>query len=89
MELLLAEEVCSLIHRLCDGILDPVAYLAHAQLADGGRVIDPLVCRGFPRPTSHQTRGVCSVVVVGDDGAERLDGEGDGGHLVLPVSAVD
>ena len=37
-----------------------------------------------PRPP-----GACSIVVVGDDGAELLDGEGDSGHLVLPDSAVD
>ena len=43
--MLLAEEVRSLIHRLCDGILDPVAYLARVQLADGGLVVDPLVQR--------------------------------------------
>jgi hypothetical protein len=85
--LLLAEEVRSLLHRFRDGIPDPVAYLAHVQLADGGLVIDPLVRRGFPRPTSHRTRGVCSIVVVGHDGAELLDDAGDDGgedHPTIP-----
>ena len=43
--MLLAEKVCSLINRLCDGILDPVAYLARVKVADGGLVVDPLVHR--------------------------------------------
>ena len=43
--LLLAEEVCDLIHHPCDGILDPVAYLARVKVADGGLVLDPLVHR--------------------------------------------
>ena len=86
---LLAEEVRSLIHCLCDGILDPVADLAHVHLADGGLVLDPLVCRWFPRPYLSPSTWCLRVVVVGDDGSGLLDGEGNGGHLVLPSSAVD
>ena len=88
--MLLAEEVRSLIHRLCDGTLDPVADLARVQLAEGGLVVDSLVHRLFPCPTSPRPRGVFSGgVVVGDDGPELLEGEGDGGHLVITASAVD
>ena len=45
--------------------------------------------RDFLAPTSPHPRGACSVAVVGEDGTELLDGKDDGGHLVLPASAVD
>ena len=34
-------------------------------------------------------RGACSVLIVGNDGAEPLDGKGDGCLLALPASAGD
>ena len=51
--------------------------------------VDPLFSGDVLAPTSPCTCGAFSVVVIGDDGAEPLDGEGDGGHLFLPASAVD
>ena len=48
-----------------------------------------LFAGGFLAPTSPRPRGLCGVGIVGDDGVELLDGEVDGGHLVLPASAVD
>ena len=42
VELLLAEEVCSLPHRFCDGILDPITYLAPVLATGGGLAVDRL-----------------------------------------------
>ena len=39
---LLAEEVHSLPHRFCDGILDPITYLAPVLATGGGLAIDHL-----------------------------------------------
>ena len=42
VELLLAEEVHSLPHRFCDGILDPITYLAPVLATGGGLAVDRL-----------------------------------------------
>ena len=42
VELLLAEEVRSLPHRFCDGILDPITYLAPVLATGGGLAVDRL-----------------------------------------------
>ena len=42
VELLLAEEVRSLHHHFCDGILDPITYLAPVLATGGGLAVDCL-----------------------------------------------
>jgi hypothetical protein len=42
VELLLAEEVRSLTHRFCDGILDPITYLAPVLATGGGLAVNRL-----------------------------------------------